>query len=49
MRFSDASMIFSGRNVVLQKDEKSRTERTQWDTSLTYEGKTERNEYSGQA
>lgn len=49
MRFSDASMNFPGRNVVLQKDEKSRTERTQWDTSLTYEGKTERNEYSGQA
>ena len=25
------------------------TDPTQWDTSLTYEGKTERNEYSGQA
>lgn len=54
MRFSDAFMNIPSRNVVLQnvalqKDEKSRTERTQWDTSLTYEGKTERNEYSGQA
>lgn len=46
MRFSDASM--DGRPVVLQQDEKSRTERTQWDTSLTYEGKTAGNAYSGE-
>uniref|UniRef100_UPI0040389B53 hypothetical protein n=1 Tax=Dialister succinatiphilus TaxID=487173 RepID=UPI0040389B53 len=49
MRFSDASMDASGIHVVLQQDEKSRTERTQWDTSLTYEGKTAGNAYSGEA
>lgn len=48
MRFSDASMDASGIHVVLQQDEKSRTERTQWDTSLTYEGKTAGNAYSGE-
>lgn len=48
MRFSDASMDVYGRPVVLQQDEKSRTERTQWDTSLTYEGKTAGNAYSGE-
>lgn len=37
-----------GRPVVLQQDEKSRTERTQWNTSLTYEGKTAGNAYSGE-
>lgn len=35
-------------HVVLQQDEKSRTERTQWNTSLTYEGKTAGNAYSGE-
>lgn len=53
MRFSDASMNVYGRpvvlqHVVLQQDEKSRTERTQWNTSLTYEGKTAGNAYSGE-
>lgn len=48
MRFSDASMNVYGRPVVLQQDEKSRTERTQWNTSLTYEGKTAGNAYSGE-
>lgn len=48
MRFSDASMDVYGRPVVLQQDEKSRTERTQWNTSLTYEGKTAGNAYSGE-
>ena len=53
MRFSDASMNVYGspvvlQHVVLQQDEKSRTERTQWNTSLTYEGKTAGNVYSGE-
>lgn len=53
MCFSDASMNVYGRpvvlqHVVLQQDEKSRTERTQWNTSLTYEGKTAGNAYSGE-
>ena len=48
MRFSDASMDVYVRPVVLQQDEKSRTERTQWNTSLTYEGKTAGNAYSGE-
>lgn len=48
MRFSDASMNVYGSPVVLQQDEKSRTERTQWNTSLTYEGKTAGNVYSGE-
>lgn len=53
MRFSDASMDVYVRpvvlqHVVLQQDEKSRTERTQWNTSLTYEGKTAGNAYSGE-
>lgn len=48
MRFSDGSMNFLGRQLVLQKGERSRTSRKLWDTSLTYEGGTNRNEYSGQ-
>lgn len=48
MRFSDATMNYHGRQLVLQQGERSRTSRKLWDTSLTYEGHTDRNDYTEQ-
>lgn len=47
LTFSDALYGSRGMVIEAQKNDKSRTDRKEWTSSLTFEGKTARNDYDG--